>query len=246
MKKIGLSKLQNTEHLALMEDVLKLLKETNIEPLKELTSAFESQVTRAEEAQKQIRKSEHTQELATLDEKRDDIYRGLAHRVQAELFAPVQERKKAAQKVQIVLDTYGNFTKENYRKETRTIQDFVTELRSESYLDSVQKIGLQEWVGWLEEANNTFDTLFSSRRDEYAAQPVYDVKALRKELDETFRKLQETTKALSILQPSDTLKTFIAKADATITKWQEVIWQRDGKKSAEKSASTGKSATDSE
>lgn len=243
MKKIGLSKLQNTEHLALMEDVLKLLKETNIEPLKELTSAFESQVTRAEEAQKQIRKSEHTQELATLDEKRDDIYRGLAHRVQAELFAPVQERKKAAQKVQIVLDTYGNFTKENYRKETRTIQDFVTELRSESYLDSVQKIGLQEWVGWLEEANNTFDTLFSSRRDEYAAQPVYDVKALRKELDETFRKLQETTKALSILQPSDTLKTFIAKADATITKWQEVIWQREGKKSAEKSASTDKSAS---
>lgn len=41
-------------------------------------------VKASEEVQKQIRKSEHTKDLANLDEKRDRIYRGMVLRLQSE------------------------------------------------------------------------------------------------------------------------------------------------------------------
>ena len=121
MKKIDLTKLHNTEHLALMTDVLKLLKEANIDALTPLKTEFEKQVKASEEAQKQVRKSEHTSDLVSLDEKRDRIYRGLVLRLQSEELAEVEERRAAAKKVSLVINTYGNFTKFNYRKETAEI-----------------------------------------------------------------------------------------------------------------------------
>lgn len=246
MKKIDLSRLQNSEHLALMSDMLNLLSEANLEPLNKLKEAFELQITQSKEAQKLIKKSERTQELLILDGKRDDLYRGLVLRVQSEVFSFDQDSQKAAEKLQIVIDTYGNFTRGNYQKETTDIQNFIAELRSEKYLASVQKIGLEQWLNWLETANNTFHTEYTTRRDEYAEQPAYDMKGIRKNLDASFKQIQQTATALEVLQPSEALKVFMAKLNASLGKWKDTIAQRDGKKSAEKSASTGKSATDSE
>lgn len=144
MKKIDLTKLQNTEHLALMTDVLKLLKEANIEVLTTLKTTFEKQVKASEEVQKQIRKSEHTKDLANLDEKRDRIYRGImVLRLQSEELSEVEERRTAAKKVALAVSTYGNFTKFNYRKETAEIHNLISDLNSDEYRPAIQKVG-----GW--------------------------------------------------------------------------------------------------
>lgn len=230
MKTIHLTKLQNTEHLALMTDVLKLLKEANIDALAPLKTAFEKQVKASEEAQKQIRKNEHTSDLVSLDEKRDRIYRGLVLRLQSEELAEVEERRAAAKKVSLVINTYGNFTKFNYRKETAEIYNLISDLNSDEYRPAMQKVGIEEWVNWLDTVNKAFETLYDQRRDDYAEQPTVDVKNIRKELDTSFKKIQEMTRALVILQPSETLNTFISKTNATINKWKEVLAQRIPKK----------------
>lgn len=234
MKKIDLTKLHNTEHLALMTDVLKLLNEANIEALATLQTDLAQKVASSEAAQKQIRKSEHTSDLVSLDEKRDRIYRGLVFRLKAEELAEVEARREAAKKVALVVDTYGNFTKFNYRKETAEITNLLADLKSAEYLPAVKKTGLEEWVGWLETANKAFETLYDQRRDNYAEQPEVDMKNIRRELDALFKKIQETAGALAILQPSDALATFIAKTNATIDKWKEVLAQRGGKKNQNK------------
>ncbi|GET45741.1 DUF6261 family protein [Capnocytophaga felis] len=236
MIKINLGKLQNAEHLALMSDVLDLLTQANLQPLGALKEALAVQVAHEREAQKQIRKNQYTQELEMLDDKRDALYRGLVLRVESETYSPLEETQKAAEKVQIVVDTYGNFTKYNYQKETADIQNFVADLRSEKFLTAVQKIGLEQWVSWLEAANEAFRTKHNQRRDEYAEQPAYNLKAIRKEADELFCKVQQTASALAILQPDDTLKTFMSKLDASVTKWKEVIAQRSGNKGGKKEA----------
>lgn len=189
MIKINLGKLQNAEHLALMSDVLDLLTQANLQPLGALKEALAGQVAQEREAQKQIRKSQHTQELEALDAERDNRYRGLVLRVQSETYSPLDENRKAAEKVQIVVDTYGNFTKDNYQKETTDIENFVADLRSEKFLTEVKQIGLEQWISWLEAANKAFHTKHSQRRDEYAEQPTYNLKAIRKEADELFRKV---------------------------------------------------------
>lgn len=234
MKTIHLSRLQNAEHLALMTDFLTLLNEANIIALANLKTQLSEGVQKAEAAQMQIRKNEHTEGLVSLDEKRDKLYRGLVLRVQSEELSKLEEHQQAAKKVLLVINTYGNFVQHNYQKETTEIQNFVADLKSAEYLPSVKKIGLEEWVNWLEDANTAFSNRYTERRDEYAAQPVYDLKNIRKDLDILFKKIQETVEALEILQPSEEVATLTAKANASITKWKDILAQRQGKKSDKK------------
>lgn len=229
MKQIHLSRLQNAEHLALMNDLHSLLTEAKIEALNPLKTQLKQGTDQAEAGQLQIRKNEHTETLASLDNKRDNIYRGLVLRVQSEEYSLTEEVRKHAQKVALVVKTYGNFTAHNYQKETTEIQNFIADLKSDDYLPAVQGIGLEQWVNWLETANNEFHTLYTQRRDDYAGQTAYDMKNIRKELDETFRKIMQTIEALAILQPSEALNTLIAKINASITQWQNVLAVRSGK-----------------
>ena len=228
MKKLDLTKLQNAEHFALMTDVVNLLKEANIPQLGEVKSKIETLVADEDAAQQQIRKSEHTETLTSLDEKRDKLYRGLVLRLQSEQFSPDEAKATAANKLMIVVNTYGNFTAHNYQKETAEIYNLVQDFKSENLQSVVESAGIKEWVQWLETANNDFNNLFTNRRDEYAAQPVYDLKNIRKELDAQFHKLQQTLQAMQILSPSDVLTVLISKLDASIQKWKDTLAQRSG------------------
>lgn len=230
MKNFDLTKLHNAEHLALMTDVVKLLEEANIEVLSELKTGLKVKVTVSEEAQKQIRKSEHTNDLVVLDEKRDRLYRGLVLRLQSEELAEEEGRREAARKVFLVINTYGNFTKYNYRKETVEISNMIVDLKSETYFSAVKQAGVEEWVLWLDNANKAFETLYDLRRDSYAELPDVDMKNIRKETDSLFKKLGETIRALEILQPSEALEKLVSKINATLDKWKEVLGQRNAKK----------------
>lgn len=230
MKTIKLSNLQNAEHLALMNDLHLLLTEAKIEALNSLKTELKTGTDKADAGVLQVKKNEHTQELAILDDKRDAIYRGLVLRVQSEEYSLTEDVRKAAQKVALVVKTYGNFTAHNYQKETTEIQNFVADLKSEEYRSAAEMIGVTQWVNWLETANNAFHTLYTQRRDDYAGKTAYDMKNIRKELDETFRKIIQTIEALAILQPSEALNTLMAKINASITHWQNVLAVRSGKK----------------
>ena len=229
MKKLDLTKLQNAEHFALMTDTAKLLNEANIAQLAEIKAKIDKLVADEDAAQQQIRKSEHTEKLITLDEKRDKIYRGLVLHLQSEQLCPDENRAAAANKLMIVVDTYGNFTAHNYQKETAEIYNFIQSLKDESLKTAVAAAGITEWIDWLEKANKDFKDLFDSRRDEYAAQPVYDLKNIRKDLDEQFKELQKNTDALAILSPSDALTLLTSKLDTSIQKWKDTMAQRSAK-----------------
>ncbi len=229
MKTLNLRKLQNAEHLAFMSDVLTLLKSVEDTHFDELKIKFTQSVEQEGLAQKEIAKSEYTARIAEIDEKRDKLYRGLVHRVKSEVFSPLEAVQKSAQKLLIVVQTYGNFTKHNYQKETTEIQNFITDLKSEEYAPSVEKIGLGQWINWLEERNTIFQNTYISRRDEYASRTEYDLKNIRKESDEIFKQIKEIAMALTVIQPSEELSTFISKVDASIDKWREILAQRTKK-----------------
>lgn len=232
MKTIDLHSLQNAEHLALMRDLLAVLKEANIEALIPLKEKFVQQVDLEESAQKQITKSGYTATLVELDQSRDEIFRGLVLRVQSELLTQDENRRKSAQQIKIVIDTYGNFTQHNLQKETIEIENLLQDLKSERYTSLSTDIGLNDWIGWLEEANNKFETTYTSRRDEYANRPDLNLKSIRNQSDILFKELCKMTAALEVLQPSESLHELISKADTSISKWRDILSQRraDGKK----------------
>lgn len=57
------------------------------------------------------------------------------------------------------------------------------------------------------------------------------MKSIRKDLDETYRKIIQTIDALAILQPSEALNILMAKANTSIDKWNSILAQRSGKQS---------------
>ncbi len=226
MKTIPLKHLQNAEHLALMSDLLVLLKETNLEPLAPLTAEFTKQIELEDLAQKEIIKSSYTAKIIELDQKRDDIYRGLTLRVQSEMFSEDENEKKAAEEIEIVLKTYGNFTKHNLRKETTEIENLLNDLKNEKYTVFAENIGLVKWINWLETANNKFQEAYNLRRDEYADRPELSLRDIRRDSDLLFKEFRKITEALEILQPSEDLKTLVTKADITIEKWRDTLSKR--------------------
>ncbi len=234
MKKIHLNQLQNAEHLAFLSDISTLLENVDIEVLTDLKAQLSTSVKNEELAQKEIVKSEHTLTLSELDRKRDDLYRGLVHHLKAQHYSPLDDNRKAAEKVMIVLDTYGNILHHNYQKETTEIQNLIADLKSDMYVLEVSKIGLTEWVNWLQTANDDFNETYVSRRDEYASRPDYNLKAIRKESDAVFKKVQEVVGALQVLQPSESLTEFVTKANASIDKWKEIVALRKGRQHSNK------------
>ncbi len=229
MKKLDIQKLHNAEHLAFMKDILGLLKTLKNPILEDLIRQMTSSVEQEDLAEKEIVKSEHTATLIDLDKERDQVYRGLVYRVKSELSAVEEERQKAAQRLQIIVDTYGNFTRHNYQKETSEIDNLIQELSSSKYQKDIELTGLNDWVNWLLKANVNFRERHTTRRDEYASQPEYDLKNIRKDTDEIFKEVQKTIDALAILQPSKELSDMIAKANVSISKWKEVIAARTKK-----------------
>ncbi len=223
MKNIYLSRLQNAEHLAFMTDIVTLLEEVDIDVLAEPKTQLSVSVTNEELAQKEILKSEHTQELAELDTKRDNFYRGLTYRIKAERYSKLEANRKSTEKIMIVLNTYGTVTSSNYQKETTEVQNIIADLKSATYAQDVTRTGLTEWINWWEEANNEFNQTYISRRDAYASRPDYNLKSIRQESDTLFKKIQQIVDALQVLQPSEQLNIFVTKANTSIDKWKETL-----------------------
>lgn len=222
MNKYLLRKLKNAEHLLFMQQISALLTEANIEKINALNTELKTYIAKADEGQKQIRKSEHTQTLITLDKKRDNLYIGLITRLKAEEYSPIAERKEAARMLKIVIDTYKNPVRLNLIEETSVLKNLITELKNAKYTETVKKTGLTEWIQWLEEANNEFLNTHENRRDQAAEKIVVDNKAVRKDLDNTYKKIQVRIEALSELEPSDTLETLKKKIEATVEKYKAI------------------------
>lgn len=234
MKTFTPKKLQNSEHFAFFTDVLKLLNEANLAPLKNLKDKIAVDLQKEDDAQKQIRKSGHTVQIDELDTHRDEIFRGLVLRLQSEQLSEIASRREAANRLMIVVDTYGNLTKFNLQKETAEIGNLVQDLRSANYQPSMAEISVEDWTDWLDDANNAFDSLYTSRRDDLAAMPDFDMKNIRKTLDDDFAELQKMLSALETLSPTPALAALIAKLDTSTERWKETLAQRRGNAAAKK------------
>ncbi len=233
MKSLLTTRLQNAEHLAFMNDLLLLLNETKFPELNELTIKLAEGVKDEKLSQKEIKKSEYTEQLIKLDELRDTIYQGLVFRLKSELCSLNENVKTAAQKIKLVTDTYGNFVNYNYQKETAEIQNFIEELQLAQYSDAITLTGLSEWVGWLDNINKEFLEAYTARRDEYASRLKLNTRDIRISNDLIFKEMKKIISAMEILQPSDELTLFISKIDTSIDKWNNILNQRHAKSTNE-------------
>lgn len=223
MNKNSLNKLKNAEYLLFMKQIEALIAEANHEKISPLNGEFKTLLEKFEEGQKQVRKSEHTNELVLINKKRDRLYNALKYRLESEKRCISEDRNEAANLLLIVVKSYGNPTRLNLIQQTSVINQFISELRQPKYAEAIRKTGLGEFVSALEQANQAFLTKHEERRDTTAEQVSIDVKAVRKSLDEQYYKINTRIQALMELEPTDELTTLVNKMNATIDKYKTLV-----------------------
>ncbi|MDR2886542.1 MAG: DUF6261 family protein, partial [Bacteroidales bacterium] len=208
---IRLPRLSNDEHFQLFQFLIALVKSIGAAVLKVEArfAALETLHRREDEALKKITKSALTEQINDADAGRDDVFRGLSNAVLSGLSHFNPALRQAAERLQAVLDAYGNVAQKSHIAETSAVYNLVQELKLKHGGD-VDLLGLTPWATELGRRNTTVQTLIEKRADESAARPSLALKEVRAELDEAYRAFAELTDALAVVAREN------ATADAAV------------------------------
>ena len=139
----------------------------------------------------QIRAQAETVELIGLDEARDKKVTTLRRALSVFEHSDDATEKAAYGLVKIVLRTYKNIETVNYEAESLGVDNLIVELRNGIHLPAVQLLVLERHINNLETANTNFKKKFDIRSTDTITTEVYDAKALRTTILDTYKELAE-------------------------------------------------------
>jgi hypothetical protein len=233
INKIDFTRFRNDEHFQFHTEFQDLVVATGAETLKIATQfdTYQALKERVDEALKKIMRSAVTDQIQAADHRRDNTYRGLVYIVRAyRNFRP--DEAEAARKLEIVFNTYGwlNLVQRPLNEQTSAIYNLLQELNG-TYADDIHTINAGEWVKELEASNNTFEELVKARYDETAHRTDIVLREARLELDVAYRTIIERIEALVIVEGLENYDAFIRRLNVVITKYNNNLAQRQGRRS---------------
>jgi hypothetical protein len=221
--------LQNEEHVQFGTDFVTLVQtngpdKLTIGPFYNVYSPlFDNEQT----AFKKILKSPFTEDLVQADSKRDFTFRGISDDVTSKLrhFDPNQQA--AAKRLKVVFDTYGNLSRKALDKETAGITKLIAELRA-NYAEEIATLGLADWIARLEAENNTFSGLALSRYSEEESKTQLNMKEVRTQVDDAYRKIVKRINALIEINGEEAHAGFVLALNLRIQHYNNLIARRQG------------------
>jgi hypothetical protein len=130
----------------------------------------------------QVRAQHETQELETLDIKRDTSVRVLRMQLNIYKNSDNPAEVTAYNVLKLPFNTYKDIEKLNYEAENNAIDNFITELAKPQYAAAIATLNLSGLITRMGNDNNSFKTLFSTRSITAAGTTNYDSKAIRKNM----------------------------------------------------------------
>ena len=180
-----------------------------------------------------IYKSEYTDEINAQDHVRDDIFRGFDNAVKSAETHFNADKRKAAQKIRIVLGHYNNIAAKTFDEETAAIDDLQRELNGNHAAD-VQLLGLADWLTQLDLENQKFKTLMSERYAETAKRPHTRMKDARFETDRALRAMLDMVEALAAVNGIEMYQPFINELNAVSERYKNQLAQAAGRRAKSK------------
>jgi hypothetical protein len=177
-----------------------------------------------------IKKSGYTGEISDQDDVRDSVFRGFADAVQSSRNHFDANKRKAAEKITIVLDNYGNIAAKAFDQETAAIDDMLREL-NDNYVAETQLLSLTDWLTQLDAENQKFKQLMSERYAEVAKRPSTRMKAARAETDKALREMLNMIDALVMVNGADAYMPFINELNTVSERYKNQLAQASGLRS---------------
>jgi uncharacterized protein YicC (UPF0701 family) len=187
----------------------------------------------------QILKSALTPLIEDQEQKRDQVLRGFCDAVKSALNHYDTTRRNAAQKVEVILEHYGNIAAKPYDEETAAIDDLCRELQKQGNIEQVNTLGLGEWLSQLSQANRAFDALMMQRYTELSKRPDLHMRDIRKQVDGAFRAILDLLESLVRVNGPNTNKAFLDELNAIMKRYRDILAQETGRRHHRKDLGEG-------
>jgi hypothetical protein len=230
------NQLRNDEHFQKMTETKDAIEVAGAETLK-IKDQYDTFLTcyiDEDTALKKIVKSATTSEMETADHGRDGSFRGLVNSIKAALDHYERDVVKAAYRLKVVSDTFGNLAAKPINEETSGIYNFVQELDSAKYAGDVATVGLTGHVRKLDADNRAFDALSKSRDDENAVKTQLKMKQCRAATDRAYNAIVKQINALILVEGKEPYIAFVNKMNTFIDRFNNAVAQRAGRAKAKK------------
>jgi hypothetical protein len=128
------------------------------------------------------------------------------------------ETRKAADRLKILFDTYGNVAKKPVNEESSAIYNILQDLKGK-YAADIDTVGAGQWVTELETRNAAVERLVKERFDETASRCDIVLKTARTELDAAYAAIRKRVNALVEVEGAGAYEQFIKALNAVIAKY---------------------------
>lgn len=229
IKSLHLVNLRNAGHGQFNSEIVGIVQKFTPVALNIVTefSDYELKFNNEKTAFKLIRKSASTEAIAGSDLKRDFTARGLQGHVKADQYHFTPAVKAAANRVIIVLDTYGDIEKMEYNEATMSYNEMIAELTA-NYAADITLMGLDGWLNELRANNQEFSLLMSGRFEEGAGKTTLRMKQVRVEVDEAYENMVEQVHALMRVNGAAAYEAFIREVNQVVDKYNDILARREG------------------
>ena len=227
---IRFSELWNEEAFQFITEVMRLIEQHTVVKTK-IDTEYQTFIKLRREMDdllEVIRKSYITEEIVAADTERDNTYNTFRAIVKASVSHFDETRKKAACKLRIVFEHFGDLAKEGYNQETASLYNFIQELNTK-YANELTQLRMQEWVTKLDVDNKAFEALLSSRDKEISMLPKASMPELRYQIYESYKKMIAFVQASFLITSEAALIPFLNELNTIVTRYNNVVKRRKGK-----------------
>jgi len=186
-----LNRYRNGEYLQYMKDVLQLTNDAAIDNLTPLTTTLSPLVASIDAAFQQSQGSVLTQDIITLDQRRDQAIVGLRSVTEGYKSHYDTAVVNAATTLHNNIASHGSKIQQlSYQEETAVLDSIITDWETESELQAaITVLNLTDWLAELKNANTAFVTKYLERVEETAANPSENIPIIRGQATEAYRNL---------------------------------------------------------
>lgn len=227
---VNFKSFRNSESVQFFNDIVTLCTESNPKALN-----IEAQLNTLNESVNSLnsnfatdRSSEITNDLISLDQRRDKAITCLRMLTEGYTNHFDSAKSESAKQLLQTIDKYGSsISRMNYQAETSTLDNLGDELQNDAAVANlVSQLDLSDLVSEMIEANNAFNTRYLDRVKEEAEGNEVAIGEVIKKSIANFRLLTAHIEAHSTLNPSDELNTLADRINELIERYNLTVQRK--------------------
>ena len=239
IKRIRRFSLHNMEHFQFASHVIAMCEESAIKKIKAVLEPLKTAVAEEDKALNLPRKQEGTADLKVLDRERDHAYRALQLLIEMHRYSGNELKRKAAQQIGDVMARYPKLASSNYDKETGSIKNLVTDLKSGECSDAVAQLGASDCIARLSAVNADFELRYRALLKSAQPSGTLKVAVMRAVTDKALNAVVRRMDALDELEPeTPKLGDLLRQYNVLVEKYRLILAHRAGTSQAARNKRT--------